>query len=45
MKKFYFRLVGDAYATSCYAESLSAAKEYVRYMLGVKRLPVGTEIW
>lgn len=45
MKKFYFRLVGDAFAMSCLAESKAAAKAYIRHMLGVKRLPLGTEIW
>lgn len=45
MKKFYFKLIGDVYAMSCYAENKQGVAEYIKRMLGVNRLPKGTEIW
>ena len=45
IKHFYFRLPGDFYPGDVYAKSEKEAREKLRELLGVKRLPKGTEVW
>jgi hypothetical protein len=44
-RHFYFRLPGDFYPGDIYAESVEEARKELRELLGVKRLPKGTDVW
>ena len=44
-RHFYFRLPGDFYPGDVYARTKEEARQKVRELLGVKRLPGGTEVW
>jgi len=45
MRHFYWRLPGEFYPHNVYARNEQEARKKIREMLGVERLPRGTEVW
>ena len=44
-RHFYFRLPGEFYPHDVYARSEKEAREKIRELLDLRRLPRGTEVW
>jgi len=44
-RHFYFRLPGDFYPGDIYAKDEREAREKLRELLDLRRLPKGTEVW